>query len=124
MLIFCQPKTTRNKTFEEIIKSSEEIIEIDGYKYDSADKETLEITTGENVINIYYTRRNDLTYTVNYLEKDTNTVLHEPKTVENKTFGDTITSADEKIEIDGYNYDSVEKETITITTSENVINIY
>ena len=106
------------------IISANEIISIDGYKYDSADKETLTIGTGENIINIYYTKRNDLSYTVNYLEKTTNKVLHNPKTVENKTFGDVIKSADEKITIDGYNYDSVDKDTLTITTGENVINIY
>ena len=118
------PKTIENKTFGDVIKSADEKIDIDGYNYDSVDKETLTITTGENVINIYYTKRNDLSYKVNYLEKTTNKVLHNPKTVENKTFGDVIQSADEKIEIDGYNYDSVDKETLTITTGENVINIY
>ena len=118
------PKTVENKTFGDVIKSADEKIEIDGYNYDSVDKDTLTITTGENVINIYYTKRNDLSYTVNYLEKGTNKVLHNPKTVENKTFGDVIKSADEKIDIDGYNYDSVDKDTLTITTGENVINIY
>ena len=118
------PKTVENKTFGDVINSVDEKIDIDGYNYDSVDKDTLTITTGENVINIYYTKRNDLSYTVNYLEKTTNKILHNPKTVENKTFGDVIQSADEKIEIDGYNYDSVDKETLTITTGENVINIY
>ena len=118
------PKTVENKTFGDVIKSADEKIEIDGYNYDSVDKDTLTITTGENVINIYYTKRTDLSYTVNYLEKTTNKVLHNPKTVENKTFGDVIKSADEKIDIDGYNYDSVDKATLTITTGENVINIY
>ena len=118
------PKTVENKTFGDVINSVDEKIDIDGYNYDSVDKDTLTITTGENAINIYYTKRNDLSYTVNYLEKTTNKILHNPKTVENKTFGDVIQSADEKIEIDGYNYDSVDKETLTITTGENVINIY
>ena len=118
------PKTVENKTFGDVIKSADEKIDIDGYNYDSVDKDTLTITTGENVINIYYTKRTDLSYKVNYLEKTTNKVLHNPKTVENKTFGDVIKSADEKIDIDGYNYDSVDKDTLTITTGENVINIY
>ena len=30
------------------------------------------------------------------------------------TFQDTVTSADEVIDIDGYNYDSVDKETLEI----------
>ncbi|MFR3342332.1 MAG: hypothetical protein ACLTTE_06625, partial [Clostridia bacterium] len=80
--------------------------------------------TGTNEHTFYYTKRNDLSYTVNYLEKDTNTVLHEAKTVGNQIFGTIITSSDEVITIDGYNYDSVDKTTLTIGTSENVINIY
>ena len=119
-----EPKTTDNMTFEDEITSADEVIEIDGYNYDSVDKDTLVIGTGTNVINIYYTKRNDLSYKVNYLEKDTNKVLHDPKVVENMTFESTVTSADEVISIDGYNYDSVDKETLTITTSENIINIY
>ena len=111
-------------TFESVVISANEVIDIDGYNYDSVDKDNLTITTGENVINIYYTKRNDLSYTVNYLEKDTNIVLHEPKTTGNMTFGSTVASSKEIIDIDGYNYDSVDKETLTITTGENVINIY
>ena len=101
-------KVQEGMTFESVVTSANEVIDIDGYNYDSADKGTLTITTGENVINIYYTKRNDLNYTVNYLEKATNKVLHNPKTVENKTFGDVIKSADEKITIDVYYYDSVD----------------
>ena len=119
-----EAKTVGNQTFGTIITSSDEVITIDGYNYDSVDKTTLTIGTSENVINIYYTKRTDLSYTVNYLEKDTNTVLHEAKTVGNQTFGTIITSSDEVITIDGYNYDSVDKTTLTIGTSENVINIY
>ena len=119
-----EAKTVENQIFGTIITSSDEVITIDGYNYDSVDKITLTIGTSENVINIYYTKRTDLSYTVNYLEKDTNTVLHEAKTVENQIFGTIITSSDEVITIDGYNYDSVDKITLTIGTSENVINIY
>ena len=119
-----EAKTVGNQTFGTIITSSDEVITIDGYNYDSVDKITLTIGTSENVINIYYTKRTDLSYTVNYLEKDTNTVLHEAKTVENQIFGTIITSSDEVITVDGYNYDSVDKTTLTIGTSENVINIY
>ena len=118
------PKTTDNMTFEDEITSADEVIEIDGYNYDSVDKDTLVIGTGENIINIYYTKRNDLSYKVNYLEKDTNKVIHEQKVVGNVTFEDEVTSKDEVIEIDGYNYDSVDKDMLKITTGENIINIY
>ena len=118
------PKTTGEMTFEAEITSSDEVIEIDGYNYDSIDKEKLIIGTGENVINIYYTKRNDLSYKVNYLEKTTNKVIHDPKVQEGMIFEDVVTSSNEIIDIDGYNYDSVDKDSLTITTGENVINIY
>ena len=123
-------KTVGNQTFGTVITSTNEVITIDGYNYDSVDKPTLVIETSENVINIYYTKRTDLSYTVNYLEKDTNTVLHEAKTVENQTFGTEITASVtgnviEKPEaIDGYNCIEVDKEKLTIGTSTNEINFY
>ena len=125
-----EAKTVGNKTFGAEVTASvkgnaiEKPAVIDGYNCVEVDKETLTIGTSTNVINFYYTKRTDLSYTVNYLEKDTNTVLHEAKTVGNQTFGTIITSSDEVITIDGYNYDSVDKTTLVIGTSENVINIY
>ena len=73
-----------------------------------------------------FTPRTDLSYTVNYLEKGTNNVLHKAKTVENKTFKDVVNSADEVITIEGYTYDSASLDTLTIGTdvSKNVINLY
>ena len=68
--------------------------------------------------------REEYNYKVNYLEKGTNKVLHDQKVQAGMTFESTVTSADEVIDIDGYNYDSVDKDTLTITTGENVINIY
>ncbi len=117
-------KTTGEQVFETEITSADEVIDIDGYNYDSVDKDKLIIGTGENVINIYYTKRNDLSYTVNYLEKDTNKVLHEAKMQDGMTFEDLVNSKNYVIAIDGYNYDSVNKDTIIIGTGENVINIY
>ena len=123
------PTTVQNKTFEDVITSANEAIEIDGYVYDSASPVTLTIGVNaeNNVINLYYTKRNNLSYTVNYLEKDNVTnVLHIPTTVQNKTFEDVITSANEAIEIDGYVYDSASPETLTIgvNAENNVINLY
>ena len=117
-------KVKDGMTFGTVITSSDEVIKIDGYNYDSVDKDTLEIGTGDNVINIYYTKRTDLSYTVNYLEKDTNKVLHDAKTVENQTFEAVVNPADEKIAIDGYNYVGADKEKLTIGTGENVLNLY
>ena len=119
-----EQKVQGGMTFDEVVNSADEVIEINGYDYDSADKEELTIGTGENVINIYYTKRNDLSYTVNYLEKDTLNVLHNPKVQDGMTFDEVANSADEVIEINGYDYDSADKEELTIGTGENVINLY
>ena len=117
-------KVQGGMTFEDVVTSADEVIDIDGYNYDSVDKDTLTIGTSDNVINIYYTKKTGLSYTVNYLEKDTEKVLHDAKVQGGMTFEDVVTSADEVIDIDGYNYDSVDKDTLTIGTGENVINIY
>ena len=115
-------KVVNGQKFGDVV--TENAIDIDGYNKVNPTSAEITITTGTNEHTFYYTKRNDLSYTVNYLEKDTNTVLHEAKTVGNQTFGTIITSSDEVITIDGYNYDSVDKTTLTIGTSENVINIY
>ena len=117
-------KTVENQTFGAVIESEKEKIEIDGYNYDSVDKEKLTIGTGKNAITFYYTKRNDLSYTVNYIEKDTTNVLHEQKVQTGMKFETVINPADEKIEIDGYNYVGADKEKLTIGTDENVLTLY
>ena len=131
-------KTVENQTFGAVVTASvtnnaiEKPEAIDGYNCVEVDKGTLTIGTSTNEINFYYTKRNDLSYTVNYLEKDTNNVLHTAKTVESQTFGTVVTAsvtndAIEKPEtIDGYKCVEVNKETLTIGTdiSKNVINFY
>ena len=117
-------KVQGGMTFEDVVTSADEVIDIDGYNYDSVDKDTLTIGTGDNVINIYYTKRNDLSYTVNYIEKDTTNVLHEQKVQTGMKFETVINPADEKIEIDGYNYVGADKEKLTIGTDENVLTLY
>ena len=76
------------------------------------------------MINLYYTKQTNLSYKVNYLEQGTTNVLHEQKVQGEMTFDDVVKSEDEVIEINGYNYASADKETLTIGTGENVINLY
>ena len=119
-------KTVENQTFGAEITSASEKIDISGYNYDSASPETLTIQADEskNVINLYYTKKTGLSYTVNYLEKDTNKVLHEAKTVDKQTFGDTVTET--AIDVQGYNKVDPTSQNLTVTAdpAENVITFY
>ena len=49
-------KVANNQTFDTVISSKNEVIEIANYVFEGADKETLTIGVGENVINLYYTK--------------------------------------------------------------------
>ena len=115
-------KFVDNQFFSTKILAVNEAIAIDGYNYDSADKEELIIGLNENVINLYYAKRTDLSYTVKYLEKETNKVLAPAKVVENQTFGDKITES--AIEIDGYNKIAPTSGEVEITTGTNEITFY
>ena len=73
----------------------------------------------------YYAKweaRTDLSYTVNYLEKDTEKVLATPKVVDGQTYGREVT--ENAIEIEGYNKVEPTTATITIEVDNNVINFY
>ena len=115
-------KFVDNQFFSTKILAVNEAIAIDGYNYDSADKEELIIGLNENVINLYYAKRTDLSYTVKYLEKETNKVLAPAKVAPNQTFGDKITET--AIEIDGYNKVAPTSGEVEITTGENEITFY
>ena len=117
-------KNVDNVEFEKVIKASDEVIEIDGYVFDSVDKDTLKIGTEKNVMNIYYTKRADLSYTVNYLEKDTNKVINQSKEVNNVEFEKVINASDEIITINGYKFVSADKNTIVVDIENNEINLY
>ena len=126
--VIATAKVVTDKYPGDVIQSSTEVKDINGYVYDSTSTENLTLVedSRSNIINIYYTKRNDLKYTVNYLEQGTNRVIHTPKNVENKTFGEVITSSSEVINLEKYNFVEADKESITIGTNanDNVINLY
>ena len=112
-----EQKVQGEMTFDDVVKSEDEVIEINGYNYASADKETLTIGTGENVINLYYTKQTNLSYTVNYYWNGTTEKVADSKTEENQTFEDVIIEAPKLI--DGYTPISLERQELTITTDDN-----
>ena len=120
------------KTYGETVICSDEIIPLEGYDYDSISSDSIIIDTENNTINIFYSRKNDLSYKVNYLELDddeddsNNNIIKAQKLVTEQEFKDTIKAEDEIITIDGYDYDSTNTDEIIISTDleNNVINIY
>ena len=80
------------------------------------------IDSVNNVINVVYAKKNNLSYTVNYLEKDTNKVLSSQKVVNGKTFEEEVTES--AIEIEGYDQVAPTSKIIEIAAENNVINFY
>ena len=107
----------------------------EGFTFDDSKTENKDATVPDNnnlVVKLYYTRRNDLSYTVYYKEQGTETKLADAKVVNNKTFEEKITASikaeDNTTEkpkpIDGYECVEVKPGTLLIGTGENVITFY
>lgn len=94
---------------------------IDGY---TADKTTVSGTMpARNVVEtVTYSRRTDLSYTVNYYWNDKTTLL-DSKKVNGQTYGAVITN-ESPIGVDGYTALPNQSSNLTITTGQNVINFY
>ena len=97
----------------------------DGFTFDDSKTENKDATVPDNnnlVVKLYYTRRNDLSYTVYYKEQGTENELADAKVVDGKTFGDVVT--ENAIDIDGYNKVNPTSAEITITTGKNEYTFY
>ena len=124
---------TIEATYQDVISTYTDK-NITGYKLEKAENLPLTVSEVEtnNVIKVYYVKRTDLSYTVNYLEKRTNKVLHDAKKLENQTFGTVITASinneleviEKPVAITGYSCVEVDKETMTIGIANNSINFY
>ena len=71
---------------------------------------------------VTYTKRSDLSYTVNYYWNGTNTTVKESKKVDGKTFQESVTES--PVTIEGYTSVSNGTSTITIGVENNVINFF
>ena len=118
---------TSDVTYELGAQISKDVIEDKcpaGYALDTGKSTQMPytITDGDNIIEVYYTKRSDLSYTVNYYWNGTTDKAAESKTVENQTFGEEVTVS--PAEIEGYTPVFPKDQTITIVAdnSENVIN--
>ena len=101
---------------------TENAISIEGYKAVMPDSTEIEIVSGGNEYTFYYTKRNDLEYTVHYKEEGTEKTIGEDKLVSNQTFGDT--AHETAIDIDGYNKVNPVEADINITAGTNEHTFY
>ena len=94
---------------------------IDGY---NADKPTVSGTMPKQDVTetVTYTKRTDLSYTVNYYWNTTTDKVAESKTVTGKTYQEVVTES--PIAVEGYTAVSSGSKNLTIGTSANVINFY
>ena len=118
------PAKTGSGDFGQII--TENAIDIPGYNKVDPTSQNITIKVTDNVITFYYEKKNDLSYTVQYLEKDTNKELHDSVTKDNVTMKTVVDAGDEIIDISGYHYVSADPEQLTVgaNAADNVIKIY
>ena len=95
--------------------------EIEGY---TPSKDTVSGTMpAENVVEtVAYTKRTDLSYTVNYYWNDTTTTVADSKTVTGQTFNASVTES--PVAVTGCTPVNTDSKTITIDTGKNEITFY
>ena len=76
---------TYNETYEEEAK-----IAPNGYKLVSDKKQTITLDSDNKVLTFYYQKISDMSYTVRYIDYDTNESIISDKVVENKTYNEEI----------------------------------
>ena len=91
------------------------------YTYPALDNVTQDIA-----VSVKTDKRTDLSYTVNYVDKNTGSEIHQSVVKGDKTFGDKVTGASEKVNIANYTYVEATPDPLTISTdaTKNVITLY
>ena len=117
-------KAGYDKTLGDIIEES--AIDIEGYDKVDPTVAQIEINSETNEYVFYYTKRTNITYTINYINRVTHEAAQTAKVVTTGTYLDTILAADEVIVIPGYEYYNTDKDSITlgVDSAQNVINLY
>ena len=117
------PKVVGDKVFGDTV--TESAIEVSGYMKLEPTTQIIESLELEgNEIYFFYQVRDDVEYTVNYLDNDTGKAIdgYGPKVVPGKKFGEKVT--EKAIDIPNYNKVGKTQETITLGVSGNIINFY
>ncbi len=115
-------KETFSATFEDVINNYTNKL-IKGYVLEKTENLPLTITENENnnIIKIFYVKRTDIEYTVEYYYEN---VLDETKTetIKNQRFGDIIENYTDKV-ITGYTYET-DTAPIILDEENNIIKVY
>lgn len=99
-----------------------EVTADDGYYFTGWEPTVAETVTGNATYTAQYKIKDDLSYTVHYYWNGTNDKVAEDKTVEGKTFNETVTET--PVPVNGYTPVSADSKTITIGTGTNEITFY
>lgn len=111
----------KNKTFEEVYTETAKESPY-GYRLVGNDTQEVKIDAEDKVVIFYYEKRNDFSYTVMYLEEDTNNELATPEVRKNKTYLETY--SEKAKSIDGYVVDEETKEIVLEENESRIIFYY
>ena len=111
----------KNKTFEEVYTETAKESPY-GYRLVGNDTQEIKIDAEDKVIIFYYEKRNDFSYTVMYLEEDTNNELATPEVRRNRTYLETY--SEKAKPIDGYVVDEETKEIVLEENESRIIFYY
>ena len=111
----------KNKTFEEVYTETAKESPY-GYRLVGNDTQEVKIDAEDKVVIFYYEKRNDFSYTVMYLEENTNNELATPEIRENKTYLGTY--SEKAKPIDGYVVDEETKEIVLEENESRIIFYY
>lgn len=109
------------KTFEEVYTETAKDAPY-GYRLVGNDTQEVKIDAEDKVVIFYYEKRNDFSYTVMYLEENTNNELATPEIRENKTYLGTY--SEKAKPIDGYVVDEETKEIVLEENESRIIFYY
>lgn len=109
------------KTFEEVYTETAKDAPY-GYRLVGNDTQEVKIDAEDKVVIFYYEKRNDFSYTVMYLEENTNNELATPEVRKNRTYLETY--SEKAKPIDGYVVDEETKEIVLEENESRIIFYY
>lgn len=112
-------KIVSSQTFDATVEETAK--DITGYTLVGNNKQTVTLDAYNKEITFYYEAKT-MSYTVKYLEKETNKVLHDQRVKLNVKFGSKVTET--AVDIPGYTVDENQKVVEQLNYTNNVIKFY